>query len=108
MLSLDFGLFSLHASLSDATSVRSIAKSDPRALLGGEQIPVLRCYLILEPADERMKLEEANSVCPMMPPYQTSLEKTLDKDFHLFIYVQRDLSLLSYVFHSNLFACTEI
>ena len=36
LLSLVFGLFSLHASLRDATSVRSIAKSDPRALLGGE------------------------------------------------------------------------
>lgn len=41
LLSLVFGLFSLHASLSDATSVRSIAKSNPLALLGGEQIPLL-------------------------------------------------------------------
>lgn len=51
LLSSVFGLFSLHASLSDATSVRFIAKSDPRALLGGEQIPVLRCCLISGPAD---------------------------------------------------------
>ena len=42
LLSLVFGLFSLHASLSDATSVATIAKSDPRALLGGEQIPAPR------------------------------------------------------------------
>lgn len=40
-LSLVFGLFSLHTSLSDAMSVASIAKNDPRALLGGEQIPLL-------------------------------------------------------------------
>lgn len=55
LLSLVFGLFSLHASLSDATSVRSVAKSDPWALLGGEQIPVLRCCLTLEPAEYRIK-----------------------------------------------------
>lgn len=42
LCSCSFGLFSLHASLSDATSVTSIAKSDPGALLGGEQILVLR------------------------------------------------------------------
>lgn len=42
LLSLVFGLFSLHASLSDATSVTTIAKSNPRALLGGEQIAVPR------------------------------------------------------------------
>lgn len=35
LLSIVLGLFSLHASLSDATSVRAFAKSDPRALLGG-------------------------------------------------------------------------
>lgn len=37
LLSLDFGLFPLHASLSDATSVSSFAKSDSGALLGASR-----------------------------------------------------------------------
>lgn len=37
LLSLVFGLFSLHASFSDATSVRSFARSDPQALLEHEE-----------------------------------------------------------------------
>lgn len=41
LLSFIFGSFSLHASLSDATSVRSSAKSDSGApMKGGEQIPL--------------------------------------------------------------------
>lgn len=49
LLSLVFGLFSLHASLSDAMSVRSFAKSDPRALLEHEEENCIQWCLLIRP-----------------------------------------------------------
>lgn len=79
-----FGLFSLHASLGDATSVRSAAKSDPRALLGGERIPALRC--LRDFGASRLQNKSpivGGKLRPRMPPRRAIPETSRDFYFHL-------------------------